>query len=123
MDDMQRAGRLSATAVLADGLYKRFGKTQALCGVDLRVEQGTVCALLGPNGAGKTTIVRILATLLRPDAGRAHVAGYDVVRDGEKVRHRCLLNNLGSGSGRERGGGLVGALTDQVGQRGEATGA
>jgi oleandomycin transport system ATP-binding protein len=70
----------------AEGLTKRFGATQALDGVDLAAAEGTVLGVLGPNGAGKTTAVRILATLLRPDSGRATVAGYDVVRDASKVR-------------------------------------
>jgi oleandomycin transport system ATP-binding protein len=70
----------------AEGLTKRFGTTQALDGVDLAAAEGTVLGVLGPNGAGKTTAVRILATLLRPDSGRATVAGYDVVRDASKVR-------------------------------------
>lgn len=65
---------------------KRFGAVRALAGVDLMAEQGKVLGLLGPNGAGKTTLVRILATLLRPDAGRARVAGYDVVADAGEVR-------------------------------------
>ena len=73
-------------AVLAEGLVKRFGETTALAGVDLAVRTGTVLGLLGPNGAGKTTAVRILATLLRPDAGRAQVGGYDVVRQAHQVR-------------------------------------
>src|SRR5919199_1950108 len=75
-------------AVLAEGLQKRYGRTWALRGVDLAVERGTICGLLGPNGAGKTTIVRILTTLLAPDGGRARVAGYDVVREAERVRYR-----------------------------------
>jgi oleandomycin transport system ATP-binding protein len=70
----------------AEGLTKRFGATQALDGVNLAAAEGTVLGVLGPNGAGKTTAVRILATLLRPDSGRATVAGYDVVRDASKVR-------------------------------------
>ena len=70
----------------AEGLTKRFGATQALDGVDVAAAEGTVLGVLGPNGAGKTTAVRILATLLRPDSGRATVAGYDVVRDASKVR-------------------------------------
>jgi oleandomycin transport system ATP-binding protein len=70
----------------AEGLTKRFGATQALDGVDLAAAEGTVLGVLGPNGAGKTTAVRILATLLRPDSGRATVAAYDVVRDASKVR-------------------------------------
>jgi oleandomycin transport system ATP-binding protein len=73
-------------AVEARGLMKRFGKTQALDGVDLSVRPGTVLGLLGPNGAGKTTAVRILATLLRPDAGEARVCGYDVTREAHQVR-------------------------------------
>jgi oleandomycin transport system ATP-binding protein len=73
-------------AIWAEGLVKRFGETTALAGVDLAVRTGTVLGLLGPNGAGKTTAVRVLATLLRPDAGHATVAGYDVVRDAHRVR-------------------------------------
>jgi ABC-2 type transport system ATP-binding protein len=76
----------SGLAVVAEGIHKHYGKTYALRGVDLAVNQGTVCGLLGPNGAGKTTMVRILTTLLRPDAGQARVAGYDVVRHAEEVR-------------------------------------
>lgn len=67
-------------------IEKRFGPVRALAGVDLVAERGKVLGLLGPNGAGKTTLVRILATLLRPDAGRARVAGYDVVADAGDVR-------------------------------------
>jgi oleandomycin transport system ATP-binding protein len=70
----------------AEGLVKRFGKTTALHGVDLAAQPGTVLGLLGPNGAGKTTAVRILATLLRPDAGRATVCGFDVTSDAPRVR-------------------------------------
>jgi oleandomycin transport system ATP-binding protein len=73
-------------AIVAEGLVKTFGQTKALGGVDLAVRTGTVLGLLGPNGAGKTTAVRILATLLRPDAGRARVGGLDVVRDAHRVR-------------------------------------
>src|ERR1700734_918368 len=72
---------MSDDVVVAEGLRKRFKHTEALRGLDLTVAAGTVCGLLGPNGAGKTTAVRILATLTRPDSGRARVAGYDVVRD------------------------------------------
>ncbi|MBN1161632.1 MAG: ATP-binding cassette domain-containing protein [Dehalococcoidales bacterium] len=68
------------------GINKSYGKLQALNNVDLVIEQGTVFALLGPNGSGKTTLVRILTTLLRPDSGSAHVAGYDVVREAHSVR-------------------------------------
>lgn len=70
-----------------EGLRKAFGPVVALDGVDLEVAEGTVVGLLGPNGAGKTTTVRVLTTLLRPDAGTARVAGYDVVRDAEALRH------------------------------------
>jgi oleandomycin transport system ATP-binding protein len=73
-------------AIWAEGLVKRFGETTALAGVDLAVRTGTVLGLLGPNGAGKTTAVRVLATLLRPDAGHATVGGYDVVRNAHQVR-------------------------------------
>jgi ABC-2 type transport system ATP-binding protein len=77
--------------LVADGLRKRYGDKAALDGFDLTVSAGTVCALLGPNGAGKTTAVRILSTLLRPDAGRAVIAGHDVVREAREVRRRIGL--------------------------------
>src|SRR5215469_5456055 len=73
-------------AIEARGLVKRFGKTTALDGVDLTARTGTVLGLLGPNGAGKTTAVRILATLIRADAGTARVLGYDAQRDAHQVR-------------------------------------
>src|SRR3989441_8455049 len=72
--------------ILAEGLHKHYGKTHALAGLDLVAEQGSVLALLGPNGAGKTTAVRILTTLLRPDSGRAEVAGLDVVKNADALR-------------------------------------
>src|SRR6201987_716451 len=74
------------SAVHVEGVVKRFGRTTALAGVDLEVREPTVFGLLGPNGAGKTTLVRVLATLLTPDAGRAEVFGHDVVRDAAGVR-------------------------------------
>jgi ABC-2 type transport system ATP-binding protein len=77
--------------LLVEGLRKHYGETAALAGFDLAVPRGTVCGLLGPNGAGKTTAVRILATLLRPDGGRATVDGLDVVADAARVRTRIGL--------------------------------
>jgi ABC-2 type transport system ATP-binding protein len=77
--------------VVARGLRKRYGDTEALRGLDLRVPAGTVTGLLGVNGAGKTTAVKILTTLTRPDAGEATIAGYDVVRAPEQVRRRIGL--------------------------------
>src|SRR5271165_3710452 len=81
----------SEVAVSASGLVKSYGSVKALVGVDLEVAHGTVMGLLGPNGAGKTTIIRILTTLLRPDAGTARVAGLDVVADAAKLRERIGL--------------------------------
>jgi ABC-2 type transport system ATP-binding protein len=78
-------------AVACEGLRKRYGTTTALDSLDLVVPPGTVHGLLGPNGAGKTTAVRILATLLRPDAGHARVAGFDVARQATQVRKRIGL--------------------------------
>ncbi|MFF3913494.1 ATP-binding cassette domain-containing protein [Streptomyces sp. NPDC001852] len=78
-------------AVLSEGLEKRFGAVHALRGLDLAVAEGSVCGLLGPNGAGKTTAVRLLTTLLRPDAGSARVAGHDLVRDPDAVRRRIAV--------------------------------
>ena len=78
-------------AIETAGLTKSFGKTQALAGVDLQIRQGTVYGLLGPNGAGKTTTIRILATLLRPDGGRATVLGHDVLKEADVVRQKVSL--------------------------------
>ncbi|MGB7795826.1 MAG: ATP-binding cassette domain-containing protein [Pseudonocardiaceae bacterium] len=83
---------MSALAVEAEGLVKTFGSTRALDGIDLQIPQGTVLGLLGPNGAGKTTAVRILSTLLRPDSGRARVAGVDVLTDPHGVRGKIGLS-------------------------------
>jgi ABC-2 type transport system ATP-binding protein len=77
---------MAPTIVEAHGLTKRFGKVEALAGLDLVAHSGQVVAVLGPNGAGKTTFVRTIATLVRPDAGSLHVDGVDVVRHPEQVR-------------------------------------
>src|SRR5688500_17152526 len=83
-------------AITAEGLVKvyrsRAGEVRALDGLDLTVAEGSVLGLLGPNGAGKTTTVRILATLLKPDAGRATVAGFDVVRQAQQLRSHIGLS-------------------------------
>ena len=78
-------------AIVVEDLRKRFGTVEALAGIDLQVEEGSVFGLLGPNGAGKTTAVRVLATVLLPDGGRAEVLGHDVVREPEAVRRRIGL--------------------------------
>ncbi|WP_329034244.1 ATP-binding cassette domain-containing protein [Streptomyces sp. NBC_01725] len=78
-------------AIETTGLVKVFGSNRAVDGVDLAVPTGTVYGVLGPNGAGKTTVVRMLATLLRPDGGEARIFGKDVVRDAEAVRSRVAL--------------------------------
>jgi ABC-2 type transport system ATP-binding protein len=81
----------SGPAISASGLVKSFGDVRALDGVDLEARPGTVLGVLGPNGAGKTTTVRVLTTLLSPDAGTAHVAGLDVVADADALRGRIGL--------------------------------
>jgi ABC-2 type transport system ATP-binding protein len=81
----------SRWAVVTVGLAKTFGPKRAVDGVDLRVVRGSICGLLGPNGAGKTTLVRMLATLLKPDAGRARVLGHDIVDGAREVRRRIAL--------------------------------
>lgn len=77
---------MAERGVVVEGLQKRFGKFEALRGVDFEVAEGTVVGLLGPNGAGKTTTIRILATLIRADGGKASIAGYDVAREPQLVR-------------------------------------
>ena len=78
-------------AIETEGLVKVFGDNRAVDGIDLAVERGTVFGVLGPNGAGKTTTLRMLATLLRPDAGRARVLGHDIVREAHAVRRAVSL--------------------------------
>ncbi|QPP07238.1 ATP-binding cassette domain-containing protein [Streptomyces bathyalis] len=91
-------------AIVAVGLHKDYGGKPALAGLDLTVPRGTVQGLLGPNGAGKTTLVRILATLVRPSAGRAEVAGWDVVRQPGQVRRRIGLLGQHAALDEELGG-------------------
>ncbi len=81
----------SPLAIEATGLVKSFGQTRAVDGVDLAVRRGSVYGFLGPNGAGKTTVIRMLATLIRPDAGTARVLGHDVVEEGDAVRRAVTL--------------------------------
>ncbi len=78
-------------AIAVEGLTKHFGEVKALDGIDFEVPEGTIFGLLGRNGAGKTTIVRVLATILRPDGGRARVMGFDVVRSAADVRYQIGL--------------------------------
>jgi ABC-2 type transport system ATP-binding protein len=80
-----------ALAIETEDLAKAFGETKAVDGIDLAVRAGTVYGVLGPNGAGKTTTIRMLATLIRPDRGRARVLGHDVVSEADAVRSRVSL--------------------------------
>ena len=111
---------MTDAAIEVRGLRKAYGRVQALAGIDLSVPPGTAFGLLGPNGAGKTTAVRILATLLRPDAGTATVAGFDVVRQSGRVREQIGLTGQyaavdGFATGREN---LVQAgLLHHIGRR------
>jgi daunorubicin resistance ABC transporter ATP-binding subunit len=82
---------MTENAIFTEGLTKRFGMFTAVEDFDLEVRNGTVVSLLGPNGAGKTTTVRMLATLMRPDAGQARVGGYDVVTESARVRELISL--------------------------------
>src|SRR6478736_4497035 len=84
-------GHLTTSAIAVVGVRKSFGSTVALAGVDLEVPEGAIFGLLGPNGAGKTTLVRVLATLLPPDAGRAQVMGRDVIDEAVAVRESLGL--------------------------------
>ncbi|GAA2144678.1 ATP-binding cassette domain-containing protein [Kitasatospora kazusensis] len=85
------AGSATRNAIEVRGLVKHYGDTKALDGVDLTVPQGTVLGVLGPNGAGKTTLVRVLSTLIKPDAGTAFVGGYDVLRQPKQLRRTIGL--------------------------------
>ncbi|HJX62011.1 MAG TPA: ATP-binding cassette domain-containing protein [Dehalococcoidia bacterium] len=112
---------MNDTAIVVEGLTKRYGEVVALDGIDFRVPAGTILGLLGPNGAGKTTAVRVLTTIVRPDAGRAWVLGHDVVRDANAVRCRIGLAGQyaavdGNLTGRENLR-LIGRLTHIPGRR------
>jgi ABC-2 type transport system ATP-binding protein len=89
--DATEAGHARPPAVRVERVVKRFGSTTALAGIDLEVPEGMVFGLLGPNGAGKTTLVRILATLLEPDVGRAELFGHDVAAEASKARKLLAL--------------------------------
>ena len=82
---------MSDDAIVVEGLQKSYGSVRALCGVDFTARTGSILGLLGPNGAGKTTAVRILATLLQPDAGSARIVGLDAVRDAAALRAKIGL--------------------------------
>jgi ABC-2 type transport system ATP-binding protein len=129
---------MSDTAILVEGLVKRFGDVVALDGIDFQVPTGTVFGLLGPNGAGKTTAIRILTTILPPDGGHAEVLGHDVVRDPDGVRYRIGLAGQYAAvdpnlTGRENlrltgrlaqlSGGEAGERADELLQRFQLTGA
>ena len=85
--------------IQVENLHKRFGEVRAVDGVSFTARDGQVTALLGPNGAGKTTCIKILNTLLYPTSGEARVAGLDVVRDAQEIRHRIGLVSGGENSG------------------------
>src|ERR1700736_4558288 len=82
---------VDGAAISVRGLEKSYGDVKALCGVDLEAAPGTVLGLLGPNGAGKTTVVRVLTTLLKPDAGTIRVAGLDAVTEAAALREKIGL--------------------------------
>ncbi|MBJ6620736.1 ATP-binding cassette domain-containing protein [Streptomyces rochei] len=95
---------MTDAAITVEGARKRYGDKHALDGLDLTVARGTVHGVLGPNGAGKTTLVRVLSTLLRPDAGRVEVAGHDVVTRAYDVRRRIGLLGQHAALDEELGG-------------------
>ena len=84
-------GSQSDNAVQTRGLVKTFGRNRAVDDCDLTVPAGSVYGLLGPNGAGKTTVIRMLATLMRPDAGQVRVLGYDLQAEADEIRARVSL--------------------------------
>jgi ABC-2 type transport system ATP-binding protein len=88
---------MSTSAVVVEDVHVRFGGVHALAGIDLAAPTGSTLALLGHNGAGKTTLIRVLATLIRPDAGRALVDGFDVVREPDQVRRRIAVTGQYAG--------------------------
>jgi ABC-2 type transport system ATP-binding protein len=88
---MRASAVMSESAIIVEGLAKRFGDVVALDGIDFEVPAGTVFGLLGPNGAGKTTAIRILTTILLPDRGHAEILGLDVVRQADEVRYQIGL--------------------------------
>src|ERR1039458_779983 len=81
-------GQSAPIAIVTEGLVRRFGSFTAVDGIDLTIPRGEIYGFLGPNGAGKSTLLRMLCTLLRPSAGRALVAGHDVVEEPQEVRFR-----------------------------------
>jgi ABC-2 type transport system ATP-binding protein len=93
---MQRETTVSELMIEAEGLVKRYGDTEAVAGVSLQVPAGSVLGVLGPNGAGKTTTVRMLTTLTKPNAGRARVAGHDVVRESKAVQAKIGVTAQGA---------------------------
>ncbi|WP_369198438.1 ATP-binding cassette domain-containing protein [Streptomyces djakartensis] len=95
---------MADAAITVEGVHKRYGDKKALDGLGLTVARGTVHGVLGPNGAGKTTLVRVLSTLLRPDAGRIVVAGHDAVREAYAVRLRIGLLGQNAALDEELGG-------------------
>src|SRR5436189_2507281 len=118
--------RMNDAAIHVEGLAKRFGEVVALNGIDFSVPAATVFGLLGPNGAGKTTAVRVLATVIAPDAGRAEVLGHDVQREAEAVRYRIGLAGQNAAvdpnlTGRENLR-LIGRLTQLRGREVESRG-
>ncbi|WP_422122246.1 ATP-binding cassette domain-containing protein [Planococcus sp. X10-3] len=91
MESVSHRPATAEWAIEATGIVKVFGKHRAVDGVDLTIPKGTVYGFLGPNGAGKTTVIRVLATLLKPDGGSAKIFGHDLSKEGDKIRSRISL--------------------------------